>query len=572
MVGFVFPKRTPTILDVIPMWQIGNKILNRYEVRAIKGGPGVSGWGIVYICYDHEGRIPLAVKTFQDDYIVDAKVRDNFLKEAYTWVSLDRHRNIVKAEWVLEIEGRPYIFLEYVAGGNLEEWLGTKMLDLITALDFAAQFCNGMDYAFQKLNLVHRDIKPSNVLVSQDGTVKISDFGLAKALKEPQFQPEKQYSYGGSFPHSSIAPLLWAAPEQWTGDKIDTRADIYSFGLLLYQMITGKHAYQESSLNWPERHLYESAAPIGDPNVPDDLEELMFKCLEKSPKSRYQNFGTLRTDICQIYSALSGKDIELSLSTTQLRVWELCNKALALKNLGRYEESLEYCERVLASNPQQIDALLLKGSTFGEMGRCEESLEMCEQILNFDPMNVKALINKGVCLAKLGRFTESMECHNHALEVSPGNPEALIPKSADLAELGKFTEALDCCEEALRSRPNSVVSLINKGAVLGKMGKISESISCLDEALKIDPWSIPALINKGNSLQYLRMWDEAIKCYNTALWIEPKSKQASLGKGSCLLNLQRFREALECANEALEVDPGYGIAQRLRADCLKQLH
>jgi serine/threonine protein kinase len=275
-------------------WQINEKIENRYEIYDIKQG----GFGIVYICYDHEFKEPVAVKTFQSKFLSSQKSKDEFREEALTWTRLDKHKNIVRAYYVKNIEIQPYIFLEYVAGGNLDKWLYTRQLDLPLALNFALQFCTGMDYAYQKMGLIHRDIKPGNILLTQDKTVKITDFGLAKTLevKPEQVPVPADLSYDQT---SAAGTLPYMAPEQFTGQTIDTRADIYSFGIVLYLMITGSYPYPKQP-SWLEMHLKEDPLPIRQ-TIPAELTVLIYKCLQKNPDERYQNFRELRQYLSKIY-------------------------------------------------------------------------------------------------------------------------------------------------------------------------------------------------------------------------------------------------------------------------------
>ena len=283
-------------------WQINEKIENRYEIYDIKQG----GFGIVYICYDPQKKLPLALKTFQAKFLSSQKAQDEFREEALTWTHLDKHKNIVRAYYVKNIKGQPYIFLEYIAGGNLDDWLYTRQLDLPLSLNFALQFCIGMDYAYQKMGLIHRDIKPSNILITQDKTVKITDFGLAKTL---EVQPE-QVSVPSDLSYdltSTAGTPLYMAPEQFTGQTIDTRADIYSFGIVLYQMITGSYPYPKQR-SWSKMHLKEDPLPISQ-SIPAELTDLIYKCLQKNPDERYPNFSGLRQDLSNIYVDLTGNTI-----------------------------------------------------------------------------------------------------------------------------------------------------------------------------------------------------------------------------------------------------------------------
>ena len=153
-------------------WLDGSQ--KRWEIGKILGG----GMGRVYIVYDHEWRDALAAKTFQDELFKrNPMVAERFTQEALAWIRLDRHENIAQARWVVNIEGKPFLFLEYVSGGDLSDWIGTPRLseDLPQVLRFAIQFCDGMSHALSKGIQAHRDIKPGNCLITEDHILKVTD-------------------------------------------------------------------------------------------------------------------------------------------------------------------------------------------------------------------------------------------------------------------------------------------------------------------------------------------------------------------------------------------------------------
>jgi serine/threonine protein kinase len=162
-------------------WQVGDRIQNRWEVyKVLKGG-----MGLVYVVYDHELREPFAAKTFQDDVFGrSTDLADRFTHEAHMWINLDTHQNVTEAKFVRTIGGKPHLFLEYVSGGDLSTWIGSPRLleDLPQVLRFAIQFCDGMRHSLAKGITAHRDIKPQNCLITEDRTLKVTDFGLAKVL------------------------------------------------------------------------------------------------------------------------------------------------------------------------------------------------------------------------------------------------------------------------------------------------------------------------------------------------------------------------------------------------------
>ena len=164
-------------------FDVGDRIEGRWEIYQIIEG----GMGVVYIVYDHEHQTAYAVKTFRDDRYKDhSDCADDFVREALTWINLDVHENVTRAEFVQTIQGKPFVFSEYVSGGDLRRWIGTPRLteDLPQVLRFAIQFCDGMIHAAAKGIKVHRDIKPRNCLITEDLTLKVTDFGLAKAFDQ----------------------------------------------------------------------------------------------------------------------------------------------------------------------------------------------------------------------------------------------------------------------------------------------------------------------------------------------------------------------------------------------------
>ena len=417
-------------------WQIGDKIENRYEVHDIKKG----GFGIVYICYDHESKRPVAIKTFQERFFSSQKARDDFSNETLTWIKLDKHKNIVKAHYAINIEGQPYIFLEYVAGGNLDDWLYTKQLDLPLALNFAIQFCNGMDYAYGKMGLIHRDIKPANILLTSDKTVKITDLGLAKTIeaKPEQIEVPQDISYA----QSSVAGTpLYMAPEQLTFQEIDTRTDIYAFGIVLYQMVANSYPYQRKN-SWLEMHLKESPLPIKQ-NIPSELNVLIHKCIEKEPSKRYQNFSELKQELSKIYFDLTGKRI-IEESPEELEAWELNNKGIALDNLSKFQDALVCYDQAIEINPRFADAWNHKGLALDHLDRHQEALICYDTAIEINPRLAKAWTNKGTSLCNSDRYQEALICYDKAIEINPRFADAWYNKGNALDDLDKHQEAAAC--------------------------------------------------------------------------------------------------------------------------------
>jgi serine/threonine protein kinase len=228
----VTTKPTPQ-QDLIPgsTYKKGDFIGQKFEVH-----------GVVYLVYSREFHQVFALKTFKDEFLANQEVRKRFHKEASVWVELGRHPYLVRANFVEEVNGRFYIVMEYIAPNkeglnSLEGYLLHRPPDLAQSLRWAIQICHGMEYAYSKGVRAHRDLKPANIMISQDKTAMITDFGLTSVISE---SPAMNDTGFGSLPGQTMAGSVFGtpthmAPEQFeNATGCDERSDIYSFGVILY--------------------------------------------------------------------------------------------------------------------------------------------------------------------------------------------------------------------------------------------------------------------------------------------------------------------------------------------------
>jgi serine/threonine protein kinase len=375
---------------------VGDWIGNRFQVFDVHEG----GMSLVYVVNDHlggSGRKVVALKTLRPE-LMRSRVRvSRFAAECRIWTQLGEHPHIVRAHSVEIIDGRPYVVLELVQGGDLYRWIGTPRLELPQALRFAYQFCVGMEHALRQGLHCHRDIKPGNLLVTEQRTLKITDFGLARVceemvavraelpdgsipLAEPTtrqpiiFTDPRDHASGGSGgwsrdvavpsitkgpvrkdPASSTtyelksssgrirgggaastatadeetqeynSPLetsnprltrtgarlgtgAYMAPEQFRDPKsVDVRADIYSFGIVLFEMITGKLPFRGRTMeSLDDQHTLRPPGSV-IPSIPGrfgkiakPVNAIVQRCLKKEPEDRFRSVAELRQAIKQV--------------------------------------------------------------------------------------------------------------------------------------------------------------------------------------------------------------------------------------------------------------------------------
>ena len=239
----------------------------------------------------------------------DATARERLLREARSATALD-HPYICKVFEVAEIDGRTGIVMKHVSGETLEQVLRSSLPDTRRAVAVAAEIAEALEAAHRR-KLVHRDLKPANVMLTDDGHVKVMDFGLAKAIRS-EGQPSDGSTTAGSLTGSGVrvGTPAYMAPEQLAGGGADARSDIFAFGILLYELLSGVHPFRRSSASGTlGAILREAPAPVSQyaKGAPETARIVLDRLLAKEPRERYQTFGDVRTDLAQILQEASGQ-------------------------------------------------------------------------------------------------------------------------------------------------------------------------------------------------------------------------------------------------------------------------
>lgn len=266
------------------MIKIGMMIGDRYEILEKIGTGGMSD---VYKAKDHKLNRFIAVKVLKQEFSENANFVSKFRIEAQAAAGL-MHPNIVNVYDVGEEDGIYYIVMELVEGITLKKYIEKKArLSVKEAVSIAIQVSMGIEAAHNN-HIIHRDIKPQNIMISKEGKVKVTDFGIAKAATS------------NTITSNVMGSVHYTSPEQARGGYSDERSDIYSLGITIFEMLTGRVPFNgETTVAIAIKHIQEDLPSPRDfvPEIPVSVEQIVFKCCQKSPDRRYQSMGELITDL-----------------------------------------------------------------------------------------------------------------------------------------------------------------------------------------------------------------------------------------------------------------------------------
>jgi Tol biopolymer transport system component/predicted Ser/Thr protein kinase len=295
---------------------------------------GEGGMGVVYKARDtHLDRF-VAIKVLPPEKVADPQRKARFVREAKA-VSALNHPNIVHIYDISEDDGHDFIAMEYVPGTTLQQLIERKGLALQEALKYAIQIADALAQA-HGAGIVHRDVKPSNLMVGEHGVVKVLDFGLAKltAASIGDDDPPTQTLKTATTEGTVVGTAPYMSPEQAEGKAVDARSDIFSFGAVLYEMVTRRRAFTgDSTLSVRSAILRDEPRPVAQvvQGVPRELERIVARCLRKDPEQRYQHAGDLKLDLQEVAEAPEGDSVTVAERPAGARrIWRLAAAAGAL--------------------------------------------------------------------------------------------------------------------------------------------------------------------------------------------------------------------------------------------------
>jgi len=423
----------------IEAWQPGDVILDTYEIKE-KLGKG--GFGVVYRVHHKAWNIDLAVKRALN---LDETNKQTFIEEAEKWIELGLHPHIISCLYVRMIDNFPHTFAELAEGKSLRDWIigngynlyeGEPQQVLRRILDIAIQFAWGLAYAHEQ-GLVHQDVKPQNALMTPEGILKVTDFGLAKAGKKTT-AGEGLVTMGGYTP-------AYCSPEQANRRKLSQKTDMWSWAVSVLEMFNGKVTWvggqiADSAL---ESYLRQRGGAPHIPPMPETLAELLRECLQRHPDNRPADMLTITEKLMCIYHQEIGQVYPREKpEPAELKADSLNNKALTMLDLGRPEQAEVLLEQAVAAGGQHVDATYNLGLLRWRLGRVTDLdvLQTLEQIRRIQPEDGRAVSMLGWVCLESGRFDKAVAYFEQATRLGgDSDSEHRLALARPLAESGTGT-------------------------------------------------------------------------------------------------------------------------------------
>ncbi|MFN3982600.1 MAG: protein kinase domain-containing protein, partial [Caldilinea sp.] len=521
-------------------YDLGDEIGGRFHVHDRARG----GLGELYFCYDREQEYFYALKTFRlsqkalDDPFTLPRLRHEIDK----WIALGEHEHIVQCFALEVIDNTPFLLLEWITDdaqlyhhykshhrnsplfvdwyarlgrrglflrknedrrefksvdATLHNWIHTyKRRPLQHILQLTLDICSGLLHAQRvQPGFVHCDLKPSNILVTGFHRAKVTDFGAVRIAQE---------ILDLGLPRGTEA---YMAPEQWRGEMLDARVDMYAIGCTLYEMLTGSPPFdREENESGSLRYIHERTPPpqLGY-GIPGSVKEIVQRCLQKDPRDRFTSLEEMSDALSSAFSDLFSRGPDKVLEAKPQSVEDLNYEGITYYNLGKYEEALASFQRAIELNGVYPNTYTNRGCVYHVMGQHESALADYAQAIRLGRRSIEAKVrnNRGLLHLALNQVQRALKDLNQAIDIDPQYANAYVNAGLAHILLDKHEDAFLCFGKAIAINSRHVLAYHNRGYLYQILGRVEDALRDYTQALLIDPFLVQSYINR--SLLYRQM-------------------------------------------------------------------
>jgi eukaryotic-like serine/threonine-protein kinase len=559
--------------------------LGTYEILGLLG---VGGMGEVYKALDTRLNRPVAIKLILAE-MSNATARRRFEQETKTASSLN-HPHIVTVHEAGESEGRPYLVTEYVDGGTLRRWVKLEKRPVRQTLELLLGVADGLACAHEA-GILHRDIKPENVLVSRSGYAKLADFGLAKVIADANGENDPHtLTEFTTKPGTILGTLVYMPPEHLQGEPVDVRADIFSFGVLLYEVFTGALPFEGKTKIACMRAILDSepAAPSAlVPGFPRHLETSILRCLEKQPAKRFQTARELASALRADLDAANATEqavaasIETKRRQRKLVAWSAAivaslviaasipavRRAVAAYLPARSSADPPSNAKVTDTLPPAQSELFLRAKAllqrYDRKGNVDKAIETFQSLLNENPSNAgayaalaQAYVRKNALSPDAQWLKLAAESARRAIELNGDLADAHVAMGMAFAASGKNTEASTELQKATDLDSLSVPAMVALAEVRAAQARNADAESLFHKSIEAAPADWIPFTKFGTFLYRNGRYAEAADIWSKGIQITPDNVILLPLMAAAYHMLDRYAEAGDTLQRALELDPG----------------
>ncbi len=493
--GFALTTERPQPREPVE-WRVGDVVLDLYEVTGILGQGGM---GRVYRVRHRGWGVDLAVKA-PLPAVLRTIGADNFEREAETWVNLGLHPHVVSCYYVRRVDGAPHVFTELVDGGSLHDWIRSGHLrQLDQMLDVAIQFAWGLHYAHEQ-GLVHQDVKPANALLSREGIVKVTDFGLARAKAVPVALGAATSGETMSVAGGGGGTPAYMAPEQSGGGTLTRRTDLWGWALSVLELFAGGRGWEFgiAAAELLEDFVAQGAKVGALPQMPAGVVTLLRSCFREDAGERPRSLWDAAAALYGVYEEVVGNAYPRSEPTAGRDTADsLNNRGVSFLDLGRVAEAERLWQKALTTTPHHLEATynlglhlwsraqadddelinrmgaaakthqgevraaVLQGRLLLGAGEYDLAVRQLEAARAKETGTVDADRDWAVALCALARDSESAESWQRVgaafdaiLQSGHAEPPEIAGYALSLAQLGQAEEAATWLRQAAAQNPN----------------------------------------------------------------------------------------------------------------------
>jgi serine/threonine protein kinase/Flp pilus assembly protein TadD len=533
----------------------------RVGVYEIVGSLGSGGMGEVYQARDTRLGRMVAIKFVSEEFTSDRTSAERLVREARLTSRLN-HPNIVTVHDVGELESRPFIVMEFVAGQSLHAALLEGRFKATRAIDVAGQVADGLSAA-HAAGVVHRDLKPRNIMLTEDGRAKIVDFGIGKTNSSVPGADDATFEAGRTDTLKAAGTPGYMAPEQVAGRPIDFRADQFALGAIVYEMITGRRAFKRETTAQTMAAIIEvDPAPIAElsPEAPDGLITIIERCLAKDPAHRYGSTQDLARDLRDLRGTSPGSRTSRSAAAAKTTRRRSTVGAIVFTFVIAATIAAAWFAWSRVNGPlSEARALLVR---YDKQANVDRAIALLTPLASSSPSD--PAVHTLLAEAYSRKFESDVK--NATLSARAGEEAGLAltinqsyaPAHVVLAMINsgqrRFDGALGEAQRAIALDAKNSRGYRELGRAQFQLGRRDDAEKAFRTAVALDPGDWTAHNALGTLYYNTNRFDEAATEYERMLALAPDNIRAYNNLGSAYLNQERFDKASEMFERSLSLE------------------